>query len=922
MSKIHQSNSSDDKIWYQLSAVDILRFFKSTKDGLDFDAVKNAQEKYGPNRLPVKGGLSGLQIFISQFKSAFIYMLLTAVVISMALGEMVDAGVIMIAVVINVIVGYFQEHKAQEALVALEKVVTTQARVRRGGKVQIVEAEDLVPGDIVELQSGDRVPADIRLISVTDLAMTEAALTGESELVSKDIKALKGDLVIGDRKNLGFMGTAVSRGTGLGVVVAIGTETAIGRIADLVKSTEEEPTPLQYKLDEFSKKLAWLIILLSGLIFVVGLILGLEVAEMFTIVVAIAVAAIPEGLVVALTVILAIGMRDILRHKGLVKKLLAAETLGSTSVICSDKTGTLTMGAMRVVMVAGESDIQIEDKVIKFDDPQASHDYSTAIKISALCNNAFFQELPEGDANGKIVGTPTEKGLLLASWQAGFDDKVINKNNLRIAELPFSSSYKYMMTLHEFSKDENIVYLKGAPEVVLDEFVLYKYVHEGIAESKVSNKYSSLTLGDKKKLKQRYEEMSAQGLRVLAVAYRKVESSTRVLELDNPLQDFIFVGFIGLKDPLRPDTKETIMKTRMAGIKSVMITGDHKLTARSIACDLGLPSQSENVIEGKELVLMSDEELKERVPEISVFARVSPEDKLKIIKAWQSRGAVVAMTGDGVNDAPAIKKADIGVAVGSGTDVAKEVADLILLDDDFKTIVTAVEKGRVIYDNIRKVILYFLSNAFAEMGVIMVGIFLGWPLPILASQILWVNLVNDILPSLALAQDSEDNEVMYEVPRSRQASILDRERLIIIGVTSLLTWIGLLGLFWYYWQGNMANIVHARSVTFVALGVSTLVYIFSLRSLRRSIWNLSLLGNRFLLLSVLIGFSLQVSAVYVPFFQKVLRVSPLVIRDWVIVVLVSFVLLIAIEVVKLIFIILRKRQRLPYVFNSNQTVSS
>jgi P-type Ca2+ transporter type 2C len=826
---------------------------------------------------------------------------LIAAVVSYILGESIDATVILIAVIINVVVGFFQEHKAQRALEALQKIVSSRARVRRDGRVKVIAAEELVPGDVVMLQAGDKVPADLRLLEVNGLEIAEASLTGESEPVKKEVKKLSGDLVLGDQANMAFMSTAVTQGLGLGIVVSTGGATAIGHIASLVRETKEENTPLQQKLDKFSKKLAFLVLVVSAFIFVVGILSDHELGEMFTTAVAVAVAAIPEGLVVAVTVILAVGMRRILKEQGLVKKLLAAETLGSTSVICTDKTGTLTQGEMRVASIVGESEAW---KIDDIESAEAEAEYGLSLRIGVLCNNAFFMNQPTGQKDAKISGSPTEKALLLAGWQAGLDKEKIDKKYKRLDEVPFDSKIKYMMTLHKFSDTQNIVYIKGAAEKVLD-FCSYVY------RSKDGKSHDHLPLGKVLRLKQKkqYEKMSTSGLRVLAMAYKKTPSSTKSFD-DIVQKDFIFVGFMGLQDPLRPDTKETIAISLQAGVKTVMITGDHKLTAQAIARDLGLPHESKNILTGKELAKLTASQLKKKAPQISVYARVSPVDKLKIVKAWQDRGEIVSMTGDGVNDAPALKKADIGVAVGSGTDVSKETADLILLDNDFKTIVSAIRQGRVIYDNVKKVILYFLSDSFTEMIIIVFGLLVGWPLPVLASQILWVNIVDDTFPALALTQDPEEPENMTEKPEHRKKPVLDAERRWLIAIISIVTALDTLLLFWFFWQGNPANLDHARSVAFVTLGMDSLLYIFAVRSLRRPIWRTKLFANKFLVFSVLIGIVLQALAVYVPIFQKFLRTVPLSLQDWVIIVLVSLAVIMIIEITKAVFFRLNKVKKL------------
>lgn len=900
---MQEQQQAPKQTWYLLGTQNTFSKLKSSPNGLASKSISALAKKFGPNKLPGKAPLTGFQLFINQFKSAFVYILLGASLISFALDEPIDASVILVAVLVNVIVGFFQERQAQDALLALQNVVTSNARVKRDGDIAIIPAEELVPGDVVMLQAGDKVPADMRLFKTTDLEIAEATLTGESEPVNKQINVLKGDLVLGDQINMAFMSTVVTQGSGSGVVVATGLHTAIGQIASLVKDTQDEPTPLQMKLDRFSKRLALLVLGLCAIIFLGGwLFSDFSVGEMFTTSIAIAVAAIPEGLVVAVTVILALGMRRILKKNGLVKQLLAAETLGSTSVICTDKTGTLTQGEMRVATIVGESHVWDPEKSESFDSADASAEYGLSLRIITLCNNAFFLHKEKGESEPRISGTPTERALLLAGDHVGLSKKDLEKKFPRLDEVPFDSSIKYMMTLHAFSQEENIVYLKGAPERVLS---MCSRVYR--RNNNAQHEHLPLDRSLKQKEKRQYEKMSASGLRVISVAYKKVSSSTKSFDGISH-DDFVFVGFVGLQDPLRPNTKEIVAQSKRAGVTTVMITGDHKLTAQSIAKNLGLPHESKNIVTGEELATMSDSKLKSIVPRISVFARVSPEDKLKIVRAWQRRGQVVAMTGDGVNDAPALKKADIGVAVGSGTDVAKETADLILLDNDFKTIVSAIEQGRVIYDNVKKVILYFLSDSFTEMIIIVVGLLLGWPIPLLASQILWVNLVDDTLPSLALTQEPEEPEIMRENPEDRKRPILDYEHKFLIFVISAVTAIDTLGLFWFYWQGIPENLMHARSVAFVTIAIDSLLYIFSVRTLRKPIWRTNIFSNKFLVWSVVIGVVVQAAAVYVPWLQKILRTVPLSLWDWVVVIAVSLLVIIIIELIKWLFLVKKEHE--------------
>jgi Ca2+-transporting ATPase len=731
-------------------------------------------------------------------------------------------------------------------LIALKKLVKHKARVIRAGQEKEIDTTEVVPGDIILLEAGDKVAADSRLIEANNFQVIEAALTGESVPSTKSIEVLEKGTVLADRENMVYMGTTVARGKARAVVCTTGTNTEIGQIALLVKETIEEKTPLQKKLEHFSKLLGLIIGGLCLLILLVGLLTGKSFFEMLLIAIAVAVAAIPEGLIVAVTVILAIGMQRILKKKALVRKLIAAETLGSTTIICSDKTGTLTEGKMQV---AG---IDVPTK----------------------------------------VGTPTKVGetlVLMAAVQAGLNKEALTDEYPRLAEIPFDSEKKYMATLHEVRSKKNeiqrvqrVIFIKGAPEKILD--------------------MSSCSPAKRKELKAQYDKLTGQGLRVLALAYKNTRSAKLA---DSDLKHLTFVGLISLKDPLRPEAKETIAICRSAGIRPVIVTGDHKLTAKAIAREAGIISHDWEILEGEKLDRMSDKELKRVTSKINIYARVSPKHKLRIIDALQARGEVVAMTGDGVNDAPALKSADIGVALGSGTDVAKETADIVLMDDNFKTIVSAVEQGRVIFDNIKKVILYLLSSSFTEIILIMSSLLLGFPLPILAAQILWINIVQDGLPDLALGFEPGEPEVMKEKPRGHKTPLFDTEMKSLIFIIGLFTDILLFGLFIWLWKTS-GDLIYTRTIIFVTLGVSSLLYIFACRSLRKSILHTNPFSNKYLLWAVMTSFIVLIIAVYYPPLQKLLRTIPLGISEWSYIILFGFINLLLIELTKWFFIVKRK----------------
>lgn len=900
-----KKSASAPKEWHQLTLSETAKKLGVTKVGLSQKQVEERLANHGPNTLPEQKRAGAVVLFLRQFKNSLTCILLIAAAISFWLGDSVDAYVILAAVILNVGVGFFQEYKADAALAALKKIITQNVWVIRDGKEREVQSSTLVFGDIVALSPGLKIPADGRLFEAEYLKVSEAALTGESEACQKTTSTLAGELALADQHNMAWSGTVVAEGRGKCFVTATGSKTEIGRIARLVKETKEPRTPLQVKLDRFSRILGFGVLGLAFLVVGVGVWFGYPFREMFVTGVAVAVAAIPESLAIVVTIVLVVGMQRILKKGSLVRKLVAAETLGSTSVLCVDKTGTLTLGEMRVARLA-----------------TASHDIDTVVnghavaevqrgqwelrwlhKIGINCNNAVIGSAEEKEAIEKdtlapevVIGSPTEKALLLSGVESGFDERSAITDRPRLDEVPFDSTKKFMATLHVWTKKQNVVYVKGAPEKILAACAR-------IQEGKMTR---VITDEKRKHLLAQYEKLSSEGLRVLGAAYKPVSVKQNAFgEIPDYGEGAVFVGFWGLKDPLRTEARETLALTKAAGVRTIMITGDNRHTAFAIAHELGLAPKKDGIIEGAEMSGLSDSELARVVKKITVFSRATPEDKLRIVRALQANGEVVAMTGDGVNDAPALRLADIGVAVGSGTDVAKETADLVLLDNNFSTLVAAVREGRVIFDNIRKVILYLLANSFTEMAVIIVALLLGWPLPILAAQILWINLVTDGFPDLALTQEPEEDEVMDEPPVARDAELLDFERKFFIAFISAVTSVVTLGLFYLVWKTS-GDLDRARTVAFTAIGVESLLYVFSVRSLRRSIFETKLFENRWLLYAVGGGFVIQILGVYLPFFQKFLHTVPLSFADWLLILFACLWVIGAIEIVKHVFIAQRK----------------
>lgn len=891
------SKRRENIAWHTLSWENSLKQLEAHKSGLDEKEVKKRLAKYGYNKLPETKAKSKLNIFFSQFRNPLIYILLAAAIISVSLSEISDASVIMIAVIMNTIIGYVEESKADQALNKIKTLITMKVKVLRRVKEDSYELEldssELVPGDIILFSSGDRVPADVRLIEANELKINEASLTGESMPANKRVETLKINVSLAERENMAYMGTVIMNGNGQAVVCNTGLGTELGKVALMVSETEEGETPLQTQIKKFSQSFSIIVLTLCSLILIVGLIRGLKFLDIFLTSVALAVAAIPEGLVVSLTIILAIGMQRILKKNALVKKLVAAETLGSASVICMDKTGTITEGKMIVSHIVVEPAISEQNYEISNDTTNfllKSPNAAFALEIGMLCNNTVIEN-PKDELHKWILhGDPTEGALYMAAIQSGLNSDELKLKLPRIKEIPFNEDSKYMITLHK-KGTEMLAYIKGAPEVLIEK------------SNKVysSDRLHSLTEQKRKILKKQYENLTDKGLRVLALGYKRITNFEKDEETASLLDDMIFVGFVGLKDPLRKDAKETINKCLEAGIHPIIITGDHKLTAKAIMEEVGIKVGPENILEGDRLDKMNDEELQNVIKKINVYARVSPRHKLRIIDAWQSFGGVVAMTGDGVNDAPAIKSADIGISLGSGTDVAKETADIILLDDSFKTIVDIINQGRIIFDNIRKVVLYLLSDSFSEIIIITGSLFFGVPLPVLPAQILWINLITDGFSGIAMALEPGEKEVEKERPRHKNEPILNLEMKILIFVIGTVTAL-ILFLFFLYLFNQSLPLNYIRTVMFALLGVDSLIYVFSCRSLRKPFWRINFFSNKFLLFSILFGFFMQIIGVYLKPMQILLKTVPLSFMDWIIVLIFGIINIIAIEIVKLFFV--------------------
>ncbi len=848
--------------WYQKSVEQVLAEVGSTPAGLSSEEAAKRLASGGGNELVEGERVGRLRILLSQFKSLIVWILIAAGVVSAVLGETLDAVTILAIVVLNALIGFYQELKAEQSIAALRKMTAPLAKVKRDGAVASIPAAEIVVGDLLLLEAGDLVAADARLIASASLRSIESALTGESEAVAKETATLEpGEVPLGDRANLVFQGTSVVGGTAQAVVVATAMQTELGRIAGLIEQAgAEQGTPLQKKLDAVGKILVWVALGIVALLFVLGLLRGTKPLELFLTSVSLAVAAVPEGLPAVVTVALSLGVLRLARRRALVRKLAAVETLGSTTVICTDKTGTLTVGEMtaRALYVAGRRyEVTGEGYgpagEVLFEGKKAEgEDAAPLLELASLllgCNNAH---LVEEDGSWKAIGDPTEGALLAAGAKAGGDRERIEREFPKRHEFPFDSDRKRSAVIRAMPGGALRAFVNGAPGLLVERCT-HRYAREGVVP---------LTQADRKLILKQTSAMAKQALRVLASAYRDLPAEWTSSAPDGATPDavereLVFVGLTGMYDPPRPEGKVAVARCRAAGIRVVMITGDHPHTATAIAREIGIASEAEGTLSGVELDKLSDDELKDRIPEIAVFARVTAEHKLRIVRAWQAAGAVVAMTGDGVNDAPAIKGSDIGIAMGrSGTEVTKQAADMIITDDNFATIVAAVEEGRGIYDNIRKTLQYLLAGNTGELVLMTICVAAGLPSPLLPIHLLWINLVTDGVPALCLATDPTDPDVMTRRPRERSERLTDRTFLRTMAWTGFLTAGVALAVYLYARQTQSLEI--ARSAAFAVLVFAELLRSFGARSETKPVWRISLFTNVNLLIVVALSIGFQI----------------------------------------------------------------
>ncbi|MFC2157067.1 calcium-translocating P-type ATPase, SERCA-type [Acidobacteriota bacterium] len=833
--------------FYNKSVEETLAVLNTTVEGLPLEEARSRRDKFGPNILEDPKKISVFRLMLSQFSSPLIWILFGAAGISLVIGEAADAAVIGVIILLNALVGFLQEYNAERAIEALKRMASMNAVVQRDGREMEIDAADVVPGDVIKLEAGFKVPADARLFEIANLQTQESSLTGESLPVQKNLKVYKADLVLGDQKNMVFAGTTAVNGRGTAIVTSTGMDTRIGKVASLIQSAPTTLTPLQKQLRNLGKWLGLLTLAICSVVFLSGIIKGEPLVDFFFVAVSLAVAAIPEGLPAVVTVALALGIKKMARRNALIRKLPSVETLGSTTIICTDKTGTLTLNEMTVkkLFVDGQI-VEVEGLGYEAKGTFSSHTPSLTqlLKIGALNNDA---QIEEKEGSCQVIGDPTEGALLVSAAKSGLSHESLEDKFPRVNEVTFSSERKRMTTVHR-SGEEFLVLTKGAPDILLP--LCKKILDKG--------RIRPIEETDFTQILQMNQAFAQEALRVLGFAYR--EASTGEAD-ESTEQDLIWVGLQGMIDPPRPEIKDSINKCRAAGIRVVMITGDFMGTAVAIAHDLGIKGRA---VSGEELRKI---DLDKEVSGINVYARVNPEDKLRIVETLQKKGYVVAMTGDGINDAPALKTADIGIAMGiTGTDVAKEASDMILLDDNFTSIVSAVEEGRAIFDNIRKFVNYLLSSNIGEVLVVFVAILMGLPLPLLAVQILWINLITDGLPALALGIDPPAAGIMERKPRPPRSNIMSGLSMQILFMGFLIC----LATLFIYWKGLAYGVETARTMAFTTLVILEIVRV----QLIRINYRIPLFANPWLWAALAASLGLQMIVVYTPF-GRIFQVVPL-----------------------------------------------
>ena len=875
--------------WHSKAYDEILQMFGVNPEiGLNDEEVKNRQQKYGQNRLQAQKKKSVLELFVAQLKDWLIYVLFAAVVITLFMGEYIDAVIILAVIILNAVLGVIQEVRAGNAIEALQKMTHHKALVRRNGQIIEVDSEELAPGDIVILDAGRFIPADLRLIETANLQVEESALTGESVPSEKDASfILDASIPIGDRKNLAFMSSLVTYGRGVGVVVATGMNTEVGKIAGIINNEQQEKTPLEIRLNQLGKALGKLAIGICIFIFLIGILQGRDWIEMFLISVSLAVASIPEGLAAIVAVVLSIGVTAMSKRNAIIRRLPAVETLGSVNVICTDKTGTLTQNKMTVLKTFTFDE---EKDILRKQPNNVGKSTQFLAKAMILCSDASW----DGE---KGTGDPTEIALLMLGDDVGLDRKKLAAESHRVAEYAFDSERKLMSTLIE-ENGTLTVYTKGAIDNLL------KISTRVLVDGKIV----PLTEEYRNSINKAVDFMSEMALRTLGAAFKPVNE---IIESSEMEKDLILIGVVGMMDPPRPEVRDAIRKAKEAGITTVMITGDHKKTAFAIAKELHIADSESQVLTGQELDEMTDEQLNNLIMNLRVFARVSPEHKVRIVRAYKANGNIVSMTGDGVNDAPSLNAADIGVAMGiSGTDVAKDSSDMILVDDNFSTIVSAIEQGRNIYANIKKSVLFLLTCNLGEVLTMFIALISGMASPFLATQLLWINLLTDSLPALALGMDPSDPDVMKEKPRdpkesffSHGAGVRSLVGGLLIGLVTLLSFV------FGYWEKGFSPfdrsapdevVQYARTLAFITIISCQLFYSFNYRNEKKSIFSVGIFSNKYLLGAIFGGLALQLLVVLITPVRQAFKLQLIDLQAWIVVIVSGLLPLICTEIYKFV----------------------
>lgn len=890
------------KNWWLQSEQEVIRNLNTDSHrGLSRSEAQTRLQEYGPNQLVEPQKVSAFHVFFDQFSSFIVWILISAASIAGFLREWIDAFAIIAILILNALLGFFQEYKAEKSLAALRKMVTRSSKVIRDGKLQTLPSKKIVPGDLVLIEIGDHIPADGRFIKSFGLSTQEAALTGESLPIHKTVESLEGqDLSVGDKKNMGFLGTVAVSGKGYMIVTETGIETELGKIASLLQQGNEEQTPLQKRLHELGLRLVWLCLGIVSLVFAFGFLKGTPLIENFLISISLAVAAIPEGLPTIVTIALSIGVHKMAKRNALVRRLSSVETLGCTTVICTDKTGTLTQNEMTVrsiwinntyIDVTGigySPDGNFEGNHLTIN-PQDIPELLVALKIGVLCSSAELHQTHNHLKSWNIIGDPTEGALLAVAGKANLFKQDLETENPLISEIPFDSERKRMSMARQ-TREGPILFIKGAADIILahSEAIL------------INGKIEVLTMEHKKHIVEANAYLASQALRVLAVGYRPLAQDAKI---DHTLEDkVIFVGLLAMMDSPRPEVKKAVEICEKAGITTVMITGDHKETAIAVAKELNLLKSDSIVLTGAELELLDDNRLKKCLRKVAIYARVSATHKLRIVRAWKSIGEVVAMTGDGVNDAPALKEANIGIAMGiTGTDVTKEASDMVITDDNFASIVNAVEEGRGIYDNITKFVCYLASSNIAEIIVVFIGMLAGFTdfagnpfVPLSAVQILWINLASDGLPAIALGVDPIDPMVMKRFPRKLSDSIISRKKAIRLLLISFIIALGTLAACYF---GMHTSGELAQTMAFTTLVVLELVAV----QIIRSPYNISIFSNPFIIAAVALSFLMQLFIVYTPFLQRVFKTVPLNLKEWETILVITIVVWVSCSLINRLF---------------------